>query len=185
MVTIREERPGDVCAREALIDTAFGDERRKKTCERLREGRRAAEGLSLVAVEHGRLVGTLRFWHVGAGSAGAALMLGPLVVAAAARSRGIGAALMREGLARAQKRGHAAVLLVGDAPYYARFGFSAAHTGALTLPGPFAPERLLALEFGPAALAEARGLVRATGARAQSFRRLLRPARAGDVRRAA
>ena len=179
MVSIREERPGDVLAREALIDAAFGDERRTKTCERLREGRRAADELSLVATERGRLVGTLRFWHVGAGSAGPALMLGPLVVDPAARSRGLGAALVREGLARAQARGHTAVLLVGDAPYYARFGFTAAHTAALTLPGPYAPERFLAIELQGASLAGAHGLVRPTGARAVSFgsRRRRAPAR--------
>ena len=52
------------------------------------------------------------------------------------RSRGIGAALMRHAIARRAQRGHRAVLLVGDAPYYGRFGFSAEKTGALWLPGP-------------------------------------------------
>jgi predicted N-acetyltransferase YhbS len=61
-------------------------------------------------------------------------------------------------------RGHGAVLLVGDAPYYTRFGFSAALTERLWLPGPYERERFLALELTAGALAGARGLVTATGA---------------------
>ena len=57
------------------------------------------------------------------------------------------------------------MLLVGDAPYYGRFGFSAEKTGALRLPGPFEPERLLGLELKAGALDGARGLIRATGDR--------------------
>jgi predicted N-acetyltransferase YhbS len=70
---------------------------------------------------------------------------------------------MRESLARARLHGHSAVLLVGDAPYYARFGFSAEKTGALWLPGPYEKARFLALALRPGALDGARGLVSATG----------------------
>ena len=64
---IRDERPRDALAREALLDASFGLGRFAKTCERLREGRAAAEGLSFVAVDGARVVGTLRFWHVECG----------------------------------------------------------------------------------------------------------------------
>ena len=70
---------------------------------------------------------------------------------------------MRHALAQAQRRGHQAILLVGDAPYYGRFGFTAEETGALRLPGPYARDRLLARELVPDALAGARGLVSAAG----------------------
>lgn len=160
---IGKEEPRDVAAREALLDEAFGAARFTKTSERLREGRLPAEGLAFAAREGGRLVGTLRLWHVTAGPARPALMLGPLAVAADMRSAGVGGALMRRAIADAADAGHGAILLVGDAPYYARFGFSAAHTGGLWLPGPFARDRFLGLELVPGALAGARGLVSPTG----------------------
>ena len=141
MTTIRHERSTDIAARERLLDTAFGPARFAKASERLREDRFAADGLSFVAIEDGRLVGTARLWNVSAGLGRPVLLLGPLAVTADARNRGIGAALVQRVLREARRLGHRAVLLVGNAPYYGRFGFSAAKTGALRLPGPFEPER--------------------------------------------
>jgi predicted N-acetyltransferase YhbS len=163
MVTIREEKIADVAAREVLLDQAYGACRFTKTSERLREGRRAAAGLSLVAVERGRIVGTVRLWHVTAGPGRAALLLGPLAVHPDYRNRGIGTTLVRRAIARARLAGHDAILLVGDAPYYSRFGFGAAQTAALWMPGSFERARLLGLELKPAALAGARGMIGATG----------------------
>src|SRR5260370_35704905 len=74
---IRAERASDASAREALLDSCFGANRHARTCQRLRDGRAPAEGLALSAVAQGRLVGTLRLWHVSAGG-GRALVLGPL-----------------------------------------------------------------------------------------------------------
>lgn len=159
---LRDERPADAAAREALLDAAFGPSRFTKTCERLREGRLAAEGLSFVATVGSTLVGTLRFWHVEAGDR-EALMLGPLAVSPAVRSLGIGRALMDHGLRRACKLGYAGVILVGDAPYYAPFGFSREHTLGLTLPGPVDDSRFLGLEFVPGAFRGAVGRVVGTG----------------------
>ncbi len=110
----------------------------------------------------GRLVGTVRLWHVSAGGL-PALMLGPLAVEPACRELGVGAALMDHALAAAKARGHGAVILLGDAPYYARFGFSAAKTGELSLPGPFERDRLLGLELKPGALDGARGIIFGSG----------------------
>ena len=106
----------------------------------------------------GRLVGTVRLWHVSAGGV-PALMLGPLAVDDACRKLGVGAALMDHALAAARARGHRAVLLLGDAPYYARFGFSADKTGELSLPGPFERDRLLGLELRDGALDGAWGMI--------------------------
>jgi predicted N-acetyltransferase YhbS len=169
MVTIRHERPGDVAAREILLDLCFGEARFKKSSERLREGRRPAAGLAFVAVDDSRLVGTVRLWHVDAGGR-PALLLGPLAVDPACRGRAIGAALMRRALRAAARAGHAAVLLVGDAPYYARFGFSAAKTGGLAMPGRFEPHRLLAAELVPGALDDAGGAITAAGRRPRAPR---------------
>src|SRR5258707_10093327 len=74
---IRSERASDVVAREALLDACFGANRQQRTCQRLRDGRAPAEGLALSAVREGKLVGTVRLWHVSAGGT-RALMLGPL-----------------------------------------------------------------------------------------------------------
>ncbi len=163
MVTIREETFADLAAREALLDEAYGAVRFTKTSERLREGRLPAEGLSLVAVERGGIVGTVRLWPVTAGPGRPALLLGPLAVHRSARRRGIGSALMRRAIARARLAGHRAILLVGDAAYYGRFGFSAAATGDLWLPGPHDRERLLGLALKPGALDGARGLIGTAG----------------------
>lgn len=159
---IRSERASDVAAREALLDACFGDNRHTRTCQRLRDGRAPAEGLSLSAVTQGRLVGTVRLWHVSAGGC-PALILGPLAVEASSRQLGVGAALMDHALAAAKARGHRAVILLGDAPYYARFGFSAAKTGGLSLPGAFERDRLLGLELRAGALDDAWGIIAPTG----------------------
>ena len=160
---IRSERAADVAMREALLDASFGENRHGRTCQRLRDGRAPAAGLALTAMREGKLVGTVRLWHVSAGGR-PALVLGPLAVDPACRELGIGAALMQQALAAARARGHAAVILLGDAPYYARFGFSAEKTGALVLPGPFERDRLLAIEFQAGALDGAAGMIVPTGA---------------------
>lgn len=163
---IRAERASDVAAREALLDACFGDNRHTRTCQRLRDGRMPAEGLAFTAVRDGRVVGTVRLWHVSAGGI-PALVLGPLAVDASCRSLGVGAALMEHALAAARTRGHGAVILRGDPAYYSRFGFSADKTGGLALPGPFERERLLAVELREGALDDAFGMIVATGDKAR------------------
>jgi len=172
---IRGERVCDVAAREALLDACFGEGRHMRTCQRLRDDRAPAEGLALSAVRGGTLVGTLRLWHVSAGGV-RALVLGPLAVDAACRDLGIGAALVDRALGLAKARGHGAVILLGDAPYYARFGFSGQKTGELTLPGSFERDRLLAVELRDGALDGAWGMIVPTG------RPLLNPAATGSRR---
>lgn len=165
MILIRHETASDIDARERLLDTCFGECRFAKTSQRLREGRLPAEGLSLAAEDaEGRLVGTVRLWHVDAGRNCPALLLGPLAVDPSLQGGGLGSGLMQAALGRAKRLGHAAVLLVGDAPYYARFGFSQSAAAGLYMPGPFERERLLGHALQPGALADARGVLRATGA---------------------
>jgi predicted N-acetyltransferase YhbS len=160
---IRAERASDVVAREALLDACFGVNRHMRTCQRLRDGRAPAEGLALSVVRQGRLVGTVRLWHVSAGGV-PALVLGPLAVDSSCRQLGVGAALMNHALAAAKARGHSAVILLGDEPYYARFGFSGLKTRELSLPGPFERDRLLGLELRDGALDGAWGMIVADSA---------------------
>ena len=167
--TIDAETPADVVARETLLDRAMGADRRKKSSEKIRRGRVPAEGLALVAHDSdGHVIGTVRLWNVEAGisSEGAAvdaLLLGPLAVDPAHEGKGIGGALMRAAIAQAQHRGHGAILLVGDAAYYERFGFFAQKTAHLVMPGPFQRERLLALELKSGWLEGAAGMIVASG----------------------
>jgi predicted N-acetyltransferase YhbS len=164
MVTIQHELPCDVLQREALLDRAFGVRRRRKTSNRLREGRLPAASLAFSALEqNGRVIGTVRLWNVTAGSAGPALLLGPVAVDGRWQNKGLGRALMEKAISEARVLGHKAILLVGDLPYYARFGFSREAAADLRLPGPVDRDRFLGLELIDGALAGANGLVTASG----------------------
>ena len=179
---IRAEKASDAVAREALLDACFGENRHARTCQRLRDGRAPAAGLALSAVARGKVVGTVRLWHVSAGGV-PALVLGPLAVGCASRKLGVGAALITRALAAARARGHRALLLLGDAAYYERFGFSAAKTSELMLPGAYEQERLLGIELVPGALDGAWGMIVPTGGslpkpKAARTRRSLRAATA-------
>ncbi len=163
MISVRNEVLSDIHAREDLLDAAMGEGRFRKTSARLREGRLPADGLSLIAEDDGEIVGTVRLWNVSAGPGRASLLLGPLAIAPDRQSCGLGGLLMRSAIERAAELGHDSIMLVGDAPYYARFGFSAAPTARLRLPGPYESARFLARELEPGALSGAAGLVKATG----------------------
>lgn len=163
MIEIGEEAAHEASARETLLDRAMGDDRFLKPSQRLREGRTPADGLAFVVRLGGTIVGSVRLWHVAAASGHAALLLGPLAVEPALQGRGIGAALMQTAIAAATADGHRAVILVGDAPYYARFGFAARHTQRLKMPAPVLRRRFLGLELEAGALAGAAGRVVATG----------------------
>ena len=163
MIQIRHERLADFDAREALLDTAFGETRYRKSSERLREDRLPAEGLSFIASEGKRVIGTARLWNVACGNGQPALLLGPVAVAQDCRSRGLGGAMVRRAIQTARKLGYGAIVLVGDPEYYNRFGFSGEKTGALWMPGPFERHRLLGRELKAGALDGSRGMIGATG----------------------
>ena len=136
-VLIEAETPPDAAAVEALVLAAFGPGRFAKTAERLRE--RAAVVAGFVARDGERLLGSVRLWSIAIDGA-PALFLGPIAVAADNRKAGLGAELVQACLGHAAEAG-LGVLLVGDVPYFGRFGFTAAPE--VRLPGPVDPRRLL------------------------------------------
>jgi predicted N-acetyltransferase YhbS len=155
---IRTEQPSDSESIERLHERAFGPGRFARTASRLREGAPHLLDLSFTAMVGTLLVGSVRLTPVAAGEE-RALMLGPLTVEPAFESRGIGAALMQRSLDAAKEKGHGLVLLVGDEPYYSRFGFKRVSPRQLQLPGPVNPDRFLALELQEGALSRAKGIV--------------------------
>ncbi|MBI1261084.1 MAG: GNAT family N-acetyltransferase [Rhizobiales bacterium] len=150
MFTIENERPEHGPAIEALLDLSFGPGRYAKAAQRLREGNVAVPELSYVAFtgegDERRMVGALSFWPILIGGR-PGLMLGPLAVEPALRGKGCGIKMMEKGLADAKAMGYRLVILVGDAPYYARVGFGPVPPGRLTMPGPVDPTRLLFREL--------------------------------------
>lgn len=157
-LSIRPELHSDGEAIERLHERAFGPGRFARTAFRLREGGSHDFTLSFTATVGTLLVGSVRLSPIWAGEI-RALVLGPLTVEPAFKDRGIGAALMTRALDSARAAGHPLVLLVGDEPYYARFGFRTIPPGQLRLPGPVDPGRFLACELTEGALAKARGPV--------------------------
>ena len=120
-------------------------------------------------------LGTVRLWDVATGDGRPALLLGPLAVDPSLKSAGIGKALMSHAISEAKRLGHQAILLVGDAPYYGRFGFTAEKTGELSMPGPYERDRFLALELVPGALDGATGTFKAMGRKTKAAAPLRRP----------
>jgi predicted N-acetyltransferase YhbS len=157
---IRLETDGDGQALSRLAADAFGPGRFARTAYRVRQGIAPVAALCLVASLDVRLVGGIRFTAIRIGEEAGAALLGPLVVDPAVKGKGYGRALVDEGLARTRAEGFGLVLLVGDMPYYGRFGFTPVPLGQITLPGPVDPARLLALELIPGALARATGPVK-------------------------
>ena len=159
---IKLETPSDENALSELAAEAFGPGRFARSAYRVREGTPPVASLSLAGWRNGKLVGGIRFTAIGIGARENALLLGPLVVAPSEKGSGYGRALVEAGIARAREEGFGLVLLVGDMPYYGRFGFvPVTPPGKIVLPGPVDPARLLALELQPGALAPASGKVKA------------------------
>ena len=160
--TIRPAWPEDRTAIAALEARAMGPGRFARTAYRVREA--APAGFSpfcRVSLLGGRLIAAVRFTEVRIGGKGGALLLGPLAVEPALANRGYGRGLAAQALEEARTAGIALVVLVGDEPYYARLGFGRVSRGQILMPGPVDPDRLLAAELAPSALANYSGLLRA------------------------
>ncbi|KIC26208.1 acetyltransferase [Leisingera sp. ANG1] len=143
MIELRAEQPEDRWEVEALYDLCFAPGREALSSYRLRDGVPPVEGLSEVARDSdGILAAAIRYWPVLIGGA-SALLLGPVAVHPTRQGEGLGGSLIRDSLAKAEETGWARVMLVGDAPYYQRFGFTKL-TG-VEMPPPTNPERVLGL----------------------------------------
>jgi predicted N-acetyltransferase YhbS len=157
---IRLETAGDAPTLSQLSAQAFGPGRFTRSAYRVREGVPPVAALCLCGLLDGKLVGGIRFTAIRIGEREGSTLLGPLVVDPAVTGKGYGKALVEEGLARAKAEGFALVLLVGDMPYYGRFGFQPVPPGRISLPGPVDPARLLAVELIPGALPGVNGMVK-------------------------
>ena len=145
---LQAERPQDGPLAEALVDRAFGPGRFTKVSERVREFASFAPELSFCAWRGPRMVGVVRQWRVRAGET-PIVFLGPVAVDADERMSGLGGLLIQQACAAAKAAGEAAIVLVGDEPYFGRFGFSAACARDVELPGPVDRNRVLGVAFRP------------------------------------
>ena len=147
---------------EAILDAAFGTDRRGRTAYRLREGMAAIPALSFAVALDGLAAGTVQCWPVAHmredGEITALVMVGPVAVRPEVQARGLGRMLMDAVMAAAPTHADGALMMIGDPEYYGRFfGFSAAQTGAWRLPGPVEASRLLAVAVGGHAVPDAPG----------------------------
>jgi predicted N-acetyltransferase YhbS len=160
-LVLRLEEPSDSSAIERLHERAFGPGRFARTAYRLREGVPPIHALCFIAQVGTMLVGSVRLNAVKTAD-GRALILGPLAVEPAFSDRGIGTLLMEMALGKAKDEGHRLVFLVGDLPFYTRFGFKIVPQGRVMMPGPVDPQRFLVLELQDGAMAAFSGLLMAS-----------------------
>lgn len=161
MFRILLETPADAAEVEYLFDLAFAPGRTALSSYRLRDGVAPVAELCLVARdEYDVLAGAIRYWPVRIGPGGpGALLLGPVAVHPTRQGEGLGALLIGDSLERARALGWERALLVGDEPYYRRFGFTRSAAAGLGYPPPTNPDRLLARALVPGALDGVAGLV--------------------------
>ncbi len=160
---VLRERPEDGYEVDWLLDLAFAPGRTALSSYRLRQGVAPVSELCMVVRdEYDALAGCIRYWPVRIGDVGApALLLGPVAVHPTRQGEGVGALLMRETLADAAALGWTRVVLVGDLPYYARFGFSREAACKLEFPPPNNPDRLLGRALSAGAFDDCSGIIRA------------------------
>lgn len=156
-----QERPEDGAEVEWLLDLCFAPGRTALSSYQLRHGVEPVRRLCTVARDdYDVLAGAIRYWPVRIGEAGApALLLGPVAVHPTRQGEGLGALLIGESLHIAVADGWERVVLVGDEPYYRRFGFTRSLAIGLSFPPPTNPDRLLARELAPGAWSNVSGSV--------------------------
>ncbi|WP_420835074.1 GNAT family N-acetyltransferase [Pseudorhodobacter ferrugineus] len=142
---MHDETEADLWEVEALYDLCFAPGRTALSSYRLRDGVPTIGPLCVVLRDaDGVLAAAIRFWPAKVGGLDI-LLLGPIAVHPTRQGEGLGALLITETLERARNLGWARVLLVGDAPYYKRFGF--AKLEGVVMPAPTNPDRVLGIEL--------------------------------------
>lgn len=157
---VRLENAADAAVVEAMQAEAFGPGRFARTAFKVREGVAHCSNLSLVGLSGEKIAGSVRLTPVMIGETQAQL-LGPLTVDPAFKNRGLGKLLLQTVSDMARSQGETAILLVGDAPYYASSGYKPVPFGRIRLPGPVDPARLLILQLDDSDMPS--GMVRADG----------------------
>ncbi|MEM6897947.1 MAG: N-acetyltransferase [Pseudomonadota bacterium] len=157
MYHLTQEGPDDWWEVEALYDLCFAPGREALSSYRLRDGAARVGALCLVARDaDGILAGAVRHWPVRIGRA-EAVLLGPIAVHPTRQGEGLGGDLILQAQGAARALGWERMLLVGDAPYYARFGFF--RLDAVAMPPPTNPARILGHALTPGAWEGVRGAV--------------------------
>ena len=167
MFTFTPESDADWWEVEALFDLCFAPGRNALSSYRLRDGVAPLRDFSLVARDPGDIAaGAIRYWPVriettqtetGTRDPARALLLGPVAVHPTHQGEGLGRMLIRESLDLARASGWGRVMLVGDAPYYGRFGFN--RLPDIEMPPPTNPDRVLGLALSPGAWDDLHGKV--------------------------
>lgn len=161
MIRVSEETADDWWEVEGLLDLCFAPGREALSSYRLRDGVAPVAALCLVARdESGGLAGAIRNWPVrieGPRGKKWALLLGPVAVHPTRQGEGLGAELILRALEMARAGGWSRVILVGDRPYYQRFGFE--KLDGVVMPPPTNPERVLGVELREGAWAGVTGRV--------------------------
>jgi predicted N-acetyltransferase YhbS len=160
-VSVRPVTADDIPEIAALHARVFGPGRFARSAYRVRDGAPLFSRFCLVSYLDGKLIAAIRFAEVTIGGKGGALLLGPLAVESRLAGQGYGTRLIAQGLENVKAAGMYLVVLVGDEPYYGRFGFRAVPPNRIVFPGPVDPTRILAAELTPGALAKFQGMVAA------------------------
>jgi len=163
MFRLSPETIEDEAEVEFLFDLCFAPGRTALSSYRLRDDVPKVANLCLIARdEYGGVAGAIRYWPVQVGQkAHVTLLLGPVAVHPTHQGEGLAAMLILDSLDRARKNGWKRVVLVGDAPYYTRFGFKKA--AGMIFPPPTNPDRVLVLPLVAGGLKGVAGEVRKFG----------------------
>lgn len=157
MIEIDQETADDWWEVEGLYDLCFAPGREALSSYRLRDGIPPVADLCLVARDSdGSLAGAIRHWPVRVGGKWA-LLLGPVAVHPTHQGEGLGALLIYRSVEIARADRWSRVMLVGDAPYYGRFGFTKLQ--GVIMPPPTNPDRVLGLELRDGAWEGVAGVV--------------------------
>jgi predicted N-acetyltransferase YhbS len=145
-ITVRPEQPADAAAIEQLHDVAIGPIRFTRAAHFLRGQTPARPDLCFVIATHDKILGSVRQTQIKIG-AQLAVLLGPLVVQPPLKGQGLGQELMKTAVQAARDHGDDAIILVGDEPYYRRFGFVRVPPGQIIMPAPVDENRILVLDL--------------------------------------
>jgi predicted N-acetyltransferase YhbS len=164
LVITRPLKPEDLPHVSELHARVFGPGRFARSAYRVREGTPAISNFCHGAFLGSRLIAALRLTPITIGGTPNALLLGPLVVDTEFSNQGHGRHIVEDAIGDTRESHVDLIVLVGDMPYYGRFGFQPVPLGQITLPGPVSPERILALELTAGCLSRFRGQIAAAPA---------------------